>query len=280
MARSINDILAQMDAEQALQPGLSGLDSPSQVAIYRLWKYIVSASIWAHEKLWDIFKSELETVADNAQIGTIKWVQSKIFEFQYDATNPQIVQLVNFVPGYDPVDESLRIITRASVKTLPSRIVSIKVAKSDPPEALASSELTSLTGYLNDISFAGVQYNITSQAADELFLEAQIFYNGQYSTVISSTVIDSINNYLSNLPFDGQIRVSSIEDAIQSVPGVTDFIINNLAIRASTVAFGLKTYLVQNNATIYNKYPTISGYVIGETTSGQTFTDKLTFTAE
>lgn len=280
MARTIAQIQAEMDAEQALQTGLSGLDSPSQTAIYTLWKYVISASIWAHEKLWDLFKVELETIVNNAPVGTDNWVQSQAFKFQYSATNPQIVSLVNFVPSYSVVDEDLQIITRCSVKTLPNKVVSVKVAKSDPPSALTSTELSSFRGYLDDVSFAGVQYNAVSLASDKLYLDAEIFYNGQYSSVISDTVIEAINTYLSNIPFDGNVRVSALYDAIQNVAGVTDVIINDMAIRADATAFGSKTYLVQNNTTIYNKYPTFAGYVVEETTASNTFIDKLTFTPE
>lgn len=280
MARSIAQIQAEMDAEQALQTGLSGLNSPSQTAIYTLWKYIISSAIWAHEKLWDLFKVELETIVDNAPVGTDSWVQAQALKFQYSATDPQVVSLVNFVPSYSVVDTDLQIITRCSVKTLPNRIVSIKVAKSDPPSELTATELSSFKGYLDDISFAGVQYNAVSLTSDKLYLDAEIFYNGQYSTVISDNVIAAVNDYLANIPFDGYVRVSALYDAIQNVAGVTDVIINDMAIRADATAFGSKTYLVQNNTTIYNKYPTFAGYVVEETTGSNTFVDKLTFTPE
>lgn len=280
MARSIAQIQSEMDAEQLLQTSLSGLDSPSQTAIYTLWKYIISSAIWAHEKLWDLFKVELETIADNAPAGTDNWVQSKSLEFQYSATVPQIVTLVNFVPAYSVVDSDLKIITRCSVKTLPNKVVSVKVAKSEPPVALSATELSSFKGYLDDISFAGVQYNAISLTSDKLYLDAEIFYNGQYSSVISDNVIAAINDYLANIPFDGYVRVSKLEDAIQSVEGVTDLIINDMAIRADATAFGSKTYLVQSNTTIYNKYPTFAGYIVEETTASNTFVDKLTFTPE
>lgn len=280
MARTIAQIQAEMDAEQALQTGLSSLDSPSQTAIYTLWKYIISASIWAHEKLWDLFKVELEDIVANAPVGTDNWVQAQAFKFQYSATDPQVVSLVNFVPSYSVVDGDLQIITRCSVKTLPNKIVSVKVAKSDPPSALSVTELSSFKGYLDDISFAGVQYNAISLASDKLYLDAEIFYNGQYSSVISDNVIAAINNYLANIPFDGNVRVSTLYDAIQNVEGVTDIIINDMAIRADATLFANKTYLVQNNTTIYNKYPTFAGYVVEETTVSNTFVDKLTFTPE
>jgi len=280
MSRTIAQIQTEMDAQQALQTGLSGLDSPSQTAIYTLWKYIVSAAIWAHETLWDKFKVELETIVDNAPVGTDGWVQSQSLLFQYSATDPQVIVLNNFVPSYPVTDTDLQIITRCSVKTLPNKVVSVKVAKSDPPSALTATELSSFKGYLDDISFAGVQYNAISLASDKLYLDAEIFYNGQYSSVISDTVIAAINDYLANIPFDGNVRVSSLYDAIQNVDGVTDVIINDMAIRADATAFGSKTYLVQSNATIYNKYPTFAGYVVEETTASNTFVDKLTFTPE
>ena len=57
MARSIATILALLDAEQAAQTGLSGLNSVSNSAIYKLWKYIVAAQMFLQETLWDIFKT-------------------------------------------------------------------------------------------------------------------------------------------------------------------------------------------------------------------------------
>lgn len=280
MARTITQILTQMEDELAAQSSLSGLNSPSQTAIYRLWMYIMASAIYFHETLWDIFKTEIETIVDNAPIGTDGWVQQKCFEFQYDSVTPQVITLNDFVPSYNPVDESLRIITRCSVKTLPNKIVSVKVAKSDPPVALAVAELNSLKGYLDDISFAGVQYNAISLNADKIYLKASVYYNGQYSTVIATTVIDAINEYLANIPFDGDIRIQKLIDAIQSVAGVKDVVIDDLAIRADVTLFANKTYLLQNKTTLFNKYPMFAGYAVEETTVGETFTDKLTFVAE
>lgn len=280
MARTIAEIQAEMDAKQATETSLSGLNSPSQSAIYTLWKYITSYAIFVHETFWDLFKTELETIVDNAPIGTNQWVRDQVFKFQYSATNPQVVQLVDFVPSYDPVDETLQIITRCSSTTLPSRLVSIKVAKNEPPEALATAELNSLKGYLKEVGFAGVEYSVSSNAPDKLYLDATIYYDGQYASVIQTNVIAAIDNYLATLPFDGIVYVSKLEDAIQSVTGVKDIVINNLAIRADSVSFSNKSYLVLNTGIVQRNSTLFAGYVVGETTTGETFTDKLTFTVQ
>jgi hypothetical protein len=280
VSRTIKQIQDSIINEKALHTELTSLNSPSQTAIWRLWTYITAVAIYVHETLWDKFKVELEAIVDTAQIGTEGWVQQKAFEFQYDSTNPQIVTLVDFVPTYKPIDDTKKIITRCSVKTLPSKIVSIKVAKSDPPVPLDSTELNSFTGYLDEISFAGVAYNAASLDSDKLFVDAEIYYNGQYATVISGSVITAINTYLSRIPFDGIIRLSALEDAIQSVAGVTDVVLNNVALRADSTAFASSTYLVSSNTTVFNKYGLVSGYVIPETTSGSTLSDSLTFITE
>ncbi len=280
MSRTIKQIQDSIINEKNLHTELDTLNSPSQTAIWRLWTYITAVALYIHETLWDKFKVELETIVATAPIGTVEWVQQQAFNFQYDANNPQIIELVDFVPAYPTVDDTLKIITRCSVKTLPSKIVSIKVAKSEPPVPLSVTELASFTGFLDEISFAGVAYTPTSLDSDKILVDAEIYYNGQYATVISGNVITAINTYLSTIPFDGIIRISAIEDAIQSVAGVTDIVINNLALRADATPFSASTYLVESNTTVFNKYGLVSGYAIAETTSGYTLSDSLTFITE
>jgi hypothetical protein len=292
MARTIQEIKAQMDAQQALQSDLSGLNSTSQTSIYNLWKYITAVVIFLHESLWDLFKQELETTIADAPVGTDNWVQQMAFKFQYSSTDPQVIEINDnfavaspppFVPSYPVVDETLRIITRASVKTLPNRIVSVKVAKSEPPQALSAPELNSFKGYLNDISFAGVQYNAVSLDSDKVMIKANIYYDGQYTSTISASTITSINNFLAAIPFDGVFRLSSLENAILSTPGVKDVFISDVSVRPDTVVFSAITnsnYLVKTSTELTNKLNLYSGYVTEETTGGETFADRLNFIIE
>ena len=280
MARSIQQIHQQILAQVAAEPNLTGLNSVSTTSIYNLWAYVTATIMFFQETLWDIFKTNLETDIAKAPVGTDSWVSSQSYKFQYDAMVPQIIHLTNFVPAYDTIDLTKQIITRVSVKTSPLRIVNVKVAKQEPPIKLTPTELTSFKGYLDEISFAGVQYNAISLDADQVLIGAQVYYNGQYSASIQADVILALNNYLSSVPFDGFIRLSKIEDAIQSVTGVNDVILNNVAIRAALTVFSSTTYMLQSNLEIFNKYPMFAGYAVGETTGGSTFTDLLVFIPE
>jgi hypothetical protein len=110
-------------------------------------------------------------------------------------------------------------------------------------------------------------------------IDAEVYYDGQYSTVISGTVIGAINNFLSNLSFNGVLKVSDIELAIRNVVGVNDVLLKNIKIRSDATAFVDGTFLIQDNTVISRIFPTVSGYIVGETTVGNTFVDKLTFIA-
>ncbi len=291
MARKLVDIINQMDVDQASKPELTALNSPSQVAIYTLWKYITALQIYFVEVLMDRKKVEIQDVVDSGIVGSDYWLQRKSLEFQYSATVPQVTHLIGFVPGYLIVDPSLRIITRCSVKTTASRLSTVKVAKNEPPVALSAPELSAFQSYLNNtgdgtssgagvgIGFAGTKWIASSYDSDKFYLKANIVYNGQYAAVIQSTVISAIESYFAALPFDGSVKIVSLIDAIQSVPGVSDVIIEDAAIRPDTALFANKIYLVQGFTELLSTYPTFAGYVAQETTSGSTFTDTLTFTA-
>lgn len=290
--RKIADIQAQILAEKAAQSSLSGLTSPSQTAIYNLWAYIVAVAISLTENVVAIFQSEIETTVSKAAVGSDAWLKAKVLLFQYDSVTPQVLTLVDFVPQYPIINADLRIITRCSVKTIGSKIAVVKVAKSEPPVALSAPQLSSLQSYLTNggdgtyagrgvgFGFAGVQINAVSLTSDKLYLKANIYYNGQYSAVIQTTVVTAIENYLKNIDFDGNVKLLSLIDYIQSVPGVIDIKLEDVAMRADATAFGSKTYLVQAFTEIYSTYPTFAGYIVGETTVSNTLNDTITYIAQ
>ena len=281
MARSIETIQATMDVEQASQTNLATLNSTSQTAIYTLWKFITSTIINYVEQLWDIYKNDLELIVASAPVGSNRWFQKKVLEFQYDATTPQVLEIdSNYAISYPIIDATKRLITRCAIITTPTKQVVIKVAKSDPPVALTTTEKNSLTGYVSDISFAGINYSVISLASDKIYIKGDVYYNGQYALTISASVITAINSYLANIPFNGSVSLLGLTDAIQSVTGVTDLLLVDVAMRADATSFSSKTYLINNKTNIITNYKSQAGYVTEETTASNKFTDTLTLIAQ
>lgn len=280
MARSIAIIKQQILDTVATQTPLANL-SPSNVAFWNLWAFIQAVAINLLEQVIDIYKASLEVLIASAPVGTPGWYQQQILNFQYSTTNAQAVTLINFVPGYTLVDSTLRIISRCSVKTDFNKIVQIKVAQGSPPAVLDGSMLTAIQAYVDAFGVAGTAVNFINLVSDKLFCQATIYYNGQFVNTIQSTVIAAMNNYLASLSsatnFDGILKLEELESAIMAVPGVNDVFFHNVQARLDTVSFGSGSNLVLNDTEIATEYETGAGYIIQETTGGETFLDSLTF---
>jgi hypothetical protein len=281
MARSVDEIQKAIITDVASQPELVTLtNNTSRRAIWRLWTWVTASAIALLEQLLDIFKTEVETTVSLSAPQTAQWVQDKVLKFQYSATDPQVVQLIDLVPQYPVVNADLRIVSRCSVKSNINNAVLIKVAKNNPPEALASGELSALQSYVDIIGVAGINYIVSSTASDKIYIDATIYYNGMYTVGISDAVISAIDNYLATIPFDGVVKLLDLEFAIRSVTGVNDVVLNNVKARNDATPLSSATYLVQNETLVGRLWATVSGYIVGETTSGNTLTDTLTFISE
>ena len=283
MSRSISQIQAQIIATKQAQPELAGLTSTSKRAIWNLWTFVIATCIGIFEQLLDSFLTNVETQVNASAGASILWLQAKMFQFQYDATIPQVVQLINTVPQYPVVDATKQIITACSVTSSLSNQVTIKVAKSNPYVALVSAELTAAQSYINTIGAAGISYTVISLNPDKLYVQASIYYQGQYSTVIQQNVIDAINSFLQNLSitnFNGSMKISDLEGVIRNVAGVNDVILNNVKGRDDASTFANGVDLVLNNTVISRQWDTVAGYIVQETTSGKTFADSLIFIAQ
>ena len=282
MARTVGEIQQSIIDAKNADPVLNGLNSPSAVAIWRLWSRITAAEIETEEQLWDVFKAELEQIAREAVPGTADWLQKRVLEFQYDAGNPQVITVIDGKATYPTIDEALRIVTRAAVKEQVNNRVLVKVAKDDGGGGLTplvTAELNALISYLDKIGFVGIAIDTVSLLADRLRFEGEVFYSGEYvETTVKTNVIAAIKAYMDSVSvvnFNGVIVREQIIDAIQAVKGVTGVDTLNVNIKGRANAVPLGSAVV-----IERTYETAAGYIIEEDTAGNTFDDTITMTLE
>lgn len=283
MARTIDEIQQEIIDAKNADANLAALNSPSAVAIWRLWTRIVAGAIETQEQLWDVFKEELEQIAREAVPGTADWLQKRVLEFQYDAANPQVVTVIDGKATYSTIDESLRIITRAAVVEQTNNRVLVKVAKDDGSgglEPLTTDEVNALISYLDAIGFVGIAIDTISLLPDRLRLEGQVYYNGQFvESTVKAAVIVAINSYLASVSvenFNGEIIREEIVDAIQAVEGVTGVDTLNVSLIARPNSVPLTGAVVN----VQRSYITSAGYIIEEDTTGNTFDDTITMTLQ
>jgi len=285
MARTTAQIKALIVAAIQADTTLSvELTSPSAVAIWNLFAFVVAQSINILEQLVDLFKVDIEEIALRSYYGTSLWWKQQMLKFQYSATNPQVIQIINNVIGYPIVNTDLNLITTCSITRSEGAII-IKTAQGAIGAyfPLTSLMLTAAQNYAEAIMPSGETPTVISINADKLYIQADIYFLGQFvSTAVKANVILAINTYLSDIDFNGTIFVAKIQDAIQGVLGVKDVVIKNITARsdAQTIATGTNLVL---NGTVTNAsrlYSTFAGYIIGETTASFTLNDTLTMIAE
>jgi hypothetical protein len=269
MARSLPEIYNSLIAEKqtlsslsSLQPSiddaqnlLADLTSTSKVSIWRLQLWLVAFGIYIHEQLWDAAKSELEEAASNVVSGTARWYSKQCLLFQYGYP----LLYLNDKFQYSQIDLNAQIIKRAACVDQ-NGIVLLKVAKfvSNNILPLNSTELAAFQVYINQIKYAGTQTIIVSQNPDFLRLSIDLYYdpqvidgNGMLLNGSTFPVHEAIESFISNLPFNGELHLSSLVDAIQIAQGVKDIHLNSASSKV-----GLGPYNAINVS-----YLSVAGYL-------------------
>lgn len=205
---------------------LSDLNNPSRVAIWRLWLWLVAVGSWTVEKLFDLHKSEVNSIVSAKMPHTLRWYaeESKKFQYGYGLTWDG----TSF--SYASDQPSARIITFASATEQGDSLV-IKVAKGTTVKApLASDELSAFKAYWAKWKDAGVKLQIVSLPADNLKIKVEVIVDrmvlNAQNKLLRDTSINpvevAIQNFGSSLEFDAILRLSKLVDAIQAAEGVID----------------------------------------------------------
>lgn len=269
MARSIDEILNQILEAKNADPNLSALNSTSKTSLYRLYAYCFAVATHYHERTWELFKVGLEKIAEESNVGTAKWLQRKVLEYQHGST----LSVINDTVKYNTIDETKKIITRCSVKENNiNRMVLVKVAKDNGAGGLTklvATEVDGLKSYLSNVKMAGTKLLISSMDADRVTVNVEVFYDPAYLPAdVKTNVIKAINSYFKNIDFSGNIYLTKLVDTIQSVEGVKDVLVNSVRCRIATddVSTAVKVERV---------YESYAGYVLAESTVGYTLEDTV-----
>lgn len=202
-------------------PQLAALNSTSQSAIWRLWAFVTAVSIWVHEHLWGVFRTEIEAIAARSIAGTPRWYRDMCLKFQYGYP----LQFVNYAPSYATLDEAARIVTQAAVVETNYGVVVIKAAKGAAGSLvkLSTAELVAFEAFIGQIKFAGTITQVVSLDADRMRISASVHFNPLYNlSDLQIRVEAAIMGYLQQLPFNGLFYRNALIDAIQAVEGVVD----------------------------------------------------------
>lgn len=230
MARSIQDIQQLIYAQKAQEPALESLNSTSKVAIWRLWVYIISVAIWSLEKLFDLHRTDIDKRLTELKPHTARWYRSKALAFQYGFGLSLDSDKYNNQWFTEEQIEASKIIKYSAVvesKNEGRLIIKIAGEQGEQLQPITERQKQAFEAYLQEIKDAGVRLSVVNYQPDILHLQMKIVYdplvldsNGQSITNATNPVETAIKDYLKHLPFNGELVLAHLIDALQQAEGV------------------------------------------------------------
>lgn len=230
MARSIQEIQELIYEAKTQEPALNELNSTSKVAIWRLWVYIISVAIWSLEKLFDLHRADIDRRLLELKPHTARWYRNKALAFQYGFDLlPDSDKFNNAGRSEEQIEASKIVKYSAVVESLNEGRLIVKIAteQGDTLRPITEAQKMSFEAYLATIKDAGVRLSVVNYKPDILHLRMKIVYdplmldsNGQSITNAFKPVERAIKDYLKNLPFNGELVLAHLIDALQHEEGV------------------------------------------------------------
>ena len=230
MARTIEQINNEIIKAKESEPALAGLTSTSKVAIWRLWAYITAFVIWTLEKIFDEHKKEVSEALSEQKPHTARWYRNKALAFQYGFNLHSETDLFDNT-GYteDEINNS-KIVKYSAVtesETESRLIVKIATEQGGELQPISQGQKASFEAYMNEIKDAGVKITTINYLPDILKLQMKIYRdplvlneNGQSILTGEKPVEKAIKEYFKKLPFNGELVLAHLVDALQQVEGV------------------------------------------------------------
>ena len=230
MARTIQEIQTLILQAKAQEPALNELNSTSKVAIWRLWVYIIAVAIWSLEKLFDQHRADIDKRLAELKPHTARWYRSKALAFQYGFDLLPDSDKFNNQGHTEEAIEASKIVKYSAViesKNEGRLIVKIAGEQGEQLQPITDAQKQAFEAYLQEIKDAGVRLSVVNYQPDVLHLQMKIIYdplvldsNGQSILHATKPVEETVKSYLKHLPFNGELVLAHLIDALQQAEGV------------------------------------------------------------
>lgn len=240
MNKTLAEIFSEMEGAKNGNAILSTLDSTSKTSIWRLLFEVISWSILNFQNAVGLHLQEIKDLIANQKVFNLRRYRSEALRFQYgfDLQN----ESDQFKPTYE--DNGIEIIA-TSQQIEDSKIIKyaacnrvidngrakivMKIAPGILDEIFPADVMQAFAKYMEEISPAGDHLTIINYLPDMLKFSFKIKYDpmvlladGMNIITAKYPVQEAIENFLKNLPFNGELSVQKFESAIMAVDGVED----------------------------------------------------------
>lgn len=242
MARTVSEIKQSMttvfmqnttiQSLYGIDPAYAFEDQFSIVSFESVFWGIAALIVWTLETIFDTHKTEVETMIAEQKVPTLNWYRNLGLSFQYGFNyDPVTRYFVNGTSTEDQIEAS-KVIKYCSVTDHIAQnvvLISMKIATEENGEIVPVSDTFGLAfkEFLNKARAAGDNIEVVNYLPDILQLQFKIAYNplilnssGMSILNANYPVQETIKTFLKNLPFNGELVVQDLREAIAETEGV------------------------------------------------------------
>ncbi len=193
---------------------------------------IFTLVIWTHELIFDSHQQELEDLLKKEKAHGLLWYREKAKAFQFGF---QLLPDKDEFDNTGKTDEQIaasKIIKYAAISEddKESRLI-LKIATETNGKLspITESQYNGFKTYANEYRDAGVKLTIINYLPDILKMRLTIYVddkiideNGYHKLQGNKPFEEAINEYMKELPFNGELILNGLIDKLQKVPGVVD----------------------------------------------------------
>lgn len=191
---------------------------------------IFAIVLFLFEKIFDQHKKEVLEALSEQKPHTARWYRNKALAFQYGFDLiPDTDQFNNQGKTEDEIENS-KIVKYSAVTESESEsrlIIKIATEQGRELQPISVGQKASFDAYMQEIKDAGVRITTINYLPDILKLQMKIYRdplvldeNGMSILTGEKPVEKAIKEYLKNLPFNGELVLAHLVDALQKVEGV------------------------------------------------------------
>lgn len=220
----------QMAEAYGFNAGADFKETFSLVSLENIWFELVAFILFIQEQIFDHHKKEVDQALRERIPHTLRWYRNKAKDFQHGfALLEDSDQFDNADHSDDEIEESKIVKYAAVIENETERRLIIKIATEIDGELqpISAQQEESFQAYMAEIKDAGVPITVVNYLPDNLHLQMRIFRNpmvldenGTHILNGGKPVEEAIQNYLRQLPFNGELILQELANAIEVADGV------------------------------------------------------------
>lgn len=240
MNKTFLEFLAELIAEKEKKTALSAIDTTSKASVWRQLFEVFAWVLYNFSLTALLHLQEIRELIANQKVFNLRKYRSEALRFQYgfdlveDSDQFKTTYIENGVEieaTDEKIEESLIVKYAACSRVIDNgraKIV-LKIAPENLDEIFDNDVMISFSKYIEEISPAGDHVTVLNYLPDMLKSAFKIkvdplVLNASGMSILTATypVEIAIENFLKNLPFDGELSIQKLEAAILAVDGVVD----------------------------------------------------------